>query len=194
MKLTDVCFSYGDKLILDGFSIALPDGGVTALSGPSGCGKTTLLRLLGGLERPQSGSIDVPAPEEISFLFQENRLLPGLNAADQLRVVLPKGAEVQPWLDAVGLGAEANRLPASLSGGMQRRLALARCMAYGEGKKLLLLDEPFTGVDPQRTAALMKSLRRLGCGILYSAHDAESLALADQVIQLDGPPLHRHLL
>lgn len=189
MKLTEVCFSYGDKAVLEGFSLALPDQGVTALAGPSGCGKTTLLRLLGGLERPQGGSLEAPAPGETAFLFQENRLLPGLTAGAQVSVVLPRGENPLPWLEAVGLAEEADNLPGALSGGMQRRLALARCTAYGRDKKLLLLDEPFTGVDPQRTALLMQALRKLGINVLYSAHDAESLALADQVIRLEGPPL-----
>lgn len=186
MKLTDVFFSYGSKPILEQFSIELPDTGITALAGPSGCGKTTLLRLLGGLERPQRGRIDAP---DSAFLFQENRLLPALNAADQIHVVLPKGESAQPWLELVDLNDAAEQAISSLSGGMQRRLSLARCVAYGRNKPLLLLDEPFTGVDPQRAAAIMERLRKGGFTIVYSAHDAESLSLADRVIRLDGPPL-----
>lgn len=189
MRLAGLCFSYGEKVILDHFSLELPSGGVTALAGPSGCGKTTLLRLLAGLETPQQGTLDVPKPEETAFLFQENRLLPGLRAADQLRVVLPRGGDPTPWLDAVGLAGEALSLPEALSGGMQRRLALARCLAYGQVKSLLLLDEPFTGVDPERAKDIMGLIRTLGIPVLCSAHNAESLALADRVIRLDGPPL-----
>jgi len=191
MRLAGLCFSYGERVILDHFSLELPSGGVTALAGPSGCGKTTLLRLLAGLEVPQRGALDVPKPEETAFLFQENRLLPGLCAADQLRVVLPRGGDPRPWLEAVGLAGEALALPEALSGGMQRRLALARCLAYGQNKSLLLLDEPFTGVDPARAKDCMESIRTLGIPVLYSAHDAESLALADRVIRLDGPPLRQ---
>lgn len=191
MTLTQLCFSYGDKAILDRFSLCLPDTGITALSGPSGCGKTTLLRLLAGLEHPHSGTIDAPGAEETAFLFQENRLLPGLSAADQLRVVLPRGSNPLPWLEAVGLGAEAGSQTEQLSGGMQRRVALARCLAYGQHKSLLLLDEPFTGIDPERAQALMALIRTLHVPVIYSAHDAHSLALADRVIQLDGPPLRQ---
>ena len=79
MKLTHVSFAYGDKVILDHFSLELPDKGITALAGPSGCGKTTLLRLLAGLETARSGTIDAPA--DTALLFQEDRLLPGLTAA-----------------------------------------------------------------------------------------------------------------
>ena len=188
MKLTNLNFCYGDKVILKDFSLALPDTGITALAGPSGCGKTTLLRLLGGLEAPQSGTLEAPAAGKTAFLFQENRLLPGLSAADQIRVVLPRGEDPLPWLAAVGLGDEAATLPDALSGGMQRRVALARCLAYGRDKALLL-DEPFAGIDPERTVSLMEFIRSLQVPVLYSAHDAQSLALADRMVRLEGPPL-----
>ena len=189
MKLTHLNFCYGDKAILKDFSLDLPDTGITALAGPSGCGKTTLMRLLAGLEAPQSGTLEAPAAEKTAFLFQENRLLPGLAAGDQIRVVLPRGEDPLPWLAAVGLQGEENTLPEALSGGMQRRVALARCLAYGQQKKLLLLDEPFAGIDPERTVSLMEFIRSLQVPVLYSAHDAQSLALADRMIRLEGPPL-----
>ena len=191
MILSQLCFAYGEKVILNRFSLTLPDMGITALAGASGCGKTTLLRLLGGLERPQAGTMEVPPPEETSFLFQENRLLPGLTAAAQIAAVLPRGESPLPWLEAVGLADAAASLPSELSGGMQRRVALARCLAYGRSKKLLLLDEPFSGIDPERAEALMALIRRLGIPTLFSAHEAQSLALADRVLRLEGPPLRR---
>ncbi|MCD8125289.1 MAG: ATP-binding cassette domain-containing protein, partial [Lachnospiraceae bacterium] len=189
MKLTNLCFSYGEKTILDHFSLELPDTGVTALAGPSGCGKTTLLRILGGLEKPLSGTLDIPPAHQTAFLFQENRLLPGLPAAEQIRVILPRGGDPLPWLDAVGLAKEAETLPGELSGGMQRRVALARCLAYGQDKGLFLLDEPFTGIDPARARSLMDFLRSLDVPVLCTAHDAETLVLADLIIRLEGPPL-----
>ena len=189
MKLTHVSFAYGDKVILDHFSLELPDEGITALAGPSGCGKTTLLRLLAGLATAQSGTIDAPA--DTALLFQEDRLLPGLTAAGQIGVVLPKGESSAPWLEAVGLADASMLLPEELSGGMRRRVALARCLAYGQRKKLLLLDEPFTGIDPERCCSIMAFIRKMDLPVLCSAHDAETLALADRIIYLDGPPLHR---
>lgn len=189
MTLTDVCFSYGEKVILDHFSLSLPDAGITALAGPSGCGKTTLLRLLGGLERPQSGVLEAPNAEETAILFQEDRLLPGLTSAAQVAVVLSRGEDPLPWLKAVGLWDAADVRPEELSGGMRRRVALARCLAYGQSKQLLLLDEPFSGIDPERSQALMSLIRTLEIPVIYSAHDALSLSLADRVIRLAGPPL-----
>lgn len=189
MRLENVTFSYGEKRVLDGLTLTLPGSGVTALSGPSGCGKTTLLRLLAGLETPQSGLVEAPGLSDTAILFQEDRLLPGFSAASQLRAVLPRGADVGAALSAVGLEGEADTPVKSLSGGMRRRVALARAMAYAAGKRLLLLDEPFTGVDAENAAAIMEHLRALGVPIVLSAHDAGSLALADTVIRFSGPPL-----
>lgn len=190
MRFEDVTFTYGEKVILKSFTLTLPDTGVTALSGPSGCGKTTLLRLLAGLERPQSGKILSPGTDKTAFLFQEDRLLPGFSAEKQLKAVLPRGVDVSEYLEAVGLGREADTPVSELSGGMRRRVALARAMAYAVDKSLLILDEPFTGVDSETAKAIMARLRsRLHIPILLSAHEFETLSLADSVIKLQGPPL-----
>lgn len=189
MRFENVSFSYGGKAVLEHFTLTLPDAGVTALSGPSGCGKTTLLRLLAGLEDPQGGSVDAPGLASTAILFQEDRLLPGFTAAAQLRAVLPRGADILPYLDAVGLSGEADSGIGTLSGGMRRRVAIARLLAYAHQKKLLLLDEPFTGIDPENAKRIMERLRAEGLPILMAAHDAESLALADTVLRFSGPPL-----
>ena len=189
MRFEKVSFAYGDKWIMHDFDLILPDTGLCALTGPSGCGKTTLLRLAAGLERPTSGRITDASPGQTAVLFQENRLLPRLNAADQLRAVLPKGTDPLPWLRLVGLEGDAGQPMSALSGGMRRRVALARCLAYGVGKKLLIMDEPFTGVDPETAGQIIDGVRAMGVPVLLSAHDAESLALADTVVRLQGPPL-----
>ncbi len=189
MKFENVSFSYGSRTVLDGFCLEVPEAGVTALSGPSGCGKTTLLRLAAGLLRPASGRVVGPGPEGTAILFQEDRLLPGFSVSRQLRAVLPRGAGVSEYLQAVGLADEADTPVEDLSGGMRRRVALARALAYAEGKELLILDEPFTGVDMDNAGRIMARLRQIKIPILLSAHDAGSLALADRVIRLSGPPL-----
>ena len=184
MKLTDLTFSYGEKRVFQALTLALPDEGITALTGPSGCGKTTLLRLIARLETPQSGSIDAPPPEQIALLFQEDRLIPRLNARRQIELVRPKGKDADAWLAAVGLADEADAAPEALSGGMRRRLSLARCLAYGQDKRLLLLDEPFTGVDAERIKALAELIRSMKIPVVFTAHDAESLGMADTIISL----------
>ena len=180
-----VCF--GEKVVLNRFSLALPEAGVTALSGPSGCGKTTLLRVLAGLQRVEGGTVTVPARPVI--LFQEDRLLPWRTVGQHISDVLPKDrrGEVSRWLELAELEGEENAYPAALSGGMGRRLALARALALGGG--LLLLDEPFTGVDAPRAGRMLERIRELGVPVLLSSHEKEVVDLCDRVITLDGPPL-----
>lgn len=184
--LQNVCFAYGKRQVLQGFSAKLlaPDlpGNIIALAGASGLGKTTVLRLLAGLLQPQSGCVCCPA--DVALLFQENRLLPGLPAVAQVGAVLPAGADVACWLELVELGAEADTLPGAMSGGMKRRLALARCLAFGQVAPLLLLDEPFAGVDAACAGRIMQRVRQLGRPVIYTAHSAEVLALADRVLAL----------
>ncbi|HCO62496.1 MAG TPA: ABC transporter ATP-binding protein [Clostridiales bacterium] len=187
--LQDVTMVYGQRKVLDGCSLTLEVEGLTALTGPSGCGKTTLLRLLAGLERPQGGTVRGIVPEESAILFQENRLLPWRSAGQQIRDVLPRSrwGEVEEWLRFAGLEGEGDTRPASLSGGMARRLALARCAALGGG--LMLLDEPFAGVDEQRAARLMQRLEELGRPVLLISHEPSVLERCRRVYRLEGPPL-----
>jgi len=190
IKISNLTLRYGDKLVLDRFSLEIPIGGLTALSGPSGCGKTTLLRVIAGLERPESGTVSGVDPTRIAFLFQEDRLLSWRTVAQQITDVLPRQRreEAEGWLAFAELEGEGDSYPAALSGGMARRLALARCAALGGG--LLLLDEPFAGVDPGRTDRLLDRLRGLCIPAVLAAHQPQVLAACDRVVRLDGPPLH----
>lgn len=189
IELSHLSFSYGERTVLSDFSLTLPDRGITALQGPSGCGKTTLLRLLAGLECPQGGTISGVVPGTGAILFQENRLLPWRTVGQHITDVLPKGrqGESERWLELVELVGEEATLPAALSGGMGRRLALARCLALGGS--LCLLDEPFAGVDPERARRILERIRALGTPVVLTSHQAPVLELADRVIALDGPPL-----
>ncbi len=184
LKIENLSFSYGDKPVFKNYSLTLPDSGITAISGESGCGKTTLLRIISGLEKPLSGKLEVPAPTDIAVMFQENRLLPCLDVTGQLAAVLPKGTDVKKYLEAVELETEAHSPIDKLSGGMKRRVSLARCLAFAEvcQKKLILLDEPFTGIDPERVHRIMDFIRNLRIPVVYSAHSKESLELADITI------------
>lgn len=189
LEICDLTLSYGEKTVLDHFSLSLPDSGVTVLSGPSGCGKTTLMRCIAGLEQPQSGTIAGAAPGDTAVLFQEDRLFPWRTVEQHLLDVLPKDrrGETGRWLTLAGLEAEKASFPSALSGGMKRRLALVRTLALGG--TLYLLDEPFTGVDGTRIQSLMAALKELGAPVLLSSHEALVRSLADRVIYFDGPPL-----
>ena len=189
IQIQQLHLSFGEKTVLKNFSLSIPEQGITALSGPSGSGKTTLLRCIAGLQSPDSGSITGISPSETAILFQENRLLPWRTVQEHLTDVLPahRRSEWKFLLDLMDLTAEKDRYPSQLSGGMNRRLALARCLALDA--KLYLLDEPFTGIDLPRIRLLMDYLRNLPVPVLLSTHEPEVLALAHRVIHLEGPPL-----
>ena len=189
ISVSNITVCFAEKTVLDGFSLAVPEQGITALSGPSGCGKTTLLRVLAGLQKPQAGTASLPGP--VSLLFQEDRLLPWRTVGQRITDVLPKArrGEAGRWLELVELAGEQARYPAQLSGGMGRRLALARCLACGGA--LLLLDEPFAGVDAQRAGRILARIRALGTPVLLTSHQEAVLSRCDRVVALEGPPLRQ---
>ena len=191
IKLENITVRYGEKLVLDRFSLEIPPEGLTALSGPSGCGKTTLLRVLAGLARPGSGAVSGADPAKTAFLFQEDRLLPWRTAEQHITDVLPRArrGEAGRWLAFAELEGEGSAYPSALSGGMARRLALARCAALGG--ELFLLDEPFAGVDPDRAARMLDRLRGLGAPVVLATHQPQVLSACDRIVALDGPPLKR---
>lgn len=175
---------YGEKTVLQDANFAIPLEGITALVGPSGCGKTTLLRVLGGLRTPQQGQVTGLEPKDAAFLFQENRLLPWRTAMQHLTDVAPRRPTVPPqtWLDLVELEGEGGAYPAALSGGMARRLALARCLALE--RPVLLLDEPFTGVDSQRAQRILQRLKELGRPTILVAHEPQLAKNCHRIIEL----------
>lgn len=189
MEVLHLFLSFGEKSVFEDFSLTLPPQGVTLLRGPSGCGKTTLLRVLAGLTVPEQGSVSGIRPEETAFLFQENRLLPWRTVRQHITDVLPRERkqEAGRFLELTELTGEEDSYPSALSGGMCRRLALARCLALGG--RLYLLDEPFAGVDPARAARILQRMKALNRPILLVSHEDALTGLADRVLCLDGPPL-----
>ena len=187
MEVTNLTVRFGAKLVLNDFSLTLPDRGITALSGPSGCGKTTLLRVLAGLEGAESGLVSLPGAP--ALLFQEDRLLPWRTVEQNVSDVLPRERrqEAERFLALTELAEEASAWPETLSGGMGRRLALARTLALGGG--VYLLDEPFTGVDLIRSGRILTRIRTLGIPVILSSHEPGILELCDRVVLLEGPPL-----
>ena len=146
--ITDLCKTFDDNEVLKNVNITLKDNSIYCLMGSSGIGKTTLLRILMGLERADSGSVSGIDTKSISCMFQEDRLIPYLSAIDNVRIVLhgkSNREEVRNNLLSI-LPDDSLDIPvSSLSGGMKRRVALARALSYPG--KLIILDEPFTGLD-----------------------------------------------
>ena len=240
IELKNVRMAYGDKLVLDNLSLAFPERGMFALLGPSGRGKTTLLRLIAGLETPQSGAVSVPEGLRIAFCFQEDRLLPFKtvlenvvlatsfsepkvskgtvtervrwtqsarcsvgNRKERLRDYAsfpdrpesplagrwgraPSPEQIQTskyWIEKVGLAGEEDSYPASLSGGMKRRAALARALAFDA--PVLLLDEPFRALDDATHAEMLSLVREAAKDklLILVTHDEED-ACGMQTIRL----------
>lgn len=173
MELLDLTVRFGDKVVFDHRDFFLPDSGITLLAGPSGVGKSTLLRAL-----------YAQYPEDTALLFQEDRLLPWRTVLQHLTDVMPRPdrARAEELLALVELSGEESAYPAQLSGGMARRLALARCLALGGAR--YLLDEPFAGVDLARQERIFTRLKALDAPVVLTGHSEELRAWADHIIQL----------
>jgi sulfonate transport system ATP-binding protein len=180
------------RIVLQDIAFSLAKGEVCALLGPSGCGKTTLLRLVAGLDLDYEGRIVVPASSKLAMVFQEPRLLPWRNVAENLRLA---GAVPGPLLDdiiaALGLEAHLRHFPGELSLGLARRVAIAR--AFAVQPDLLLLDEPFVSLDPALAERLRGELvhlveKRKATTLIVTHNIDEAIALADRILVLTPSP------
>lgn len=187
--LERVSFAYEDTIVLQDVTWQLPSHGVVCLWGPSGCGKTTLLRMLAGLEQPQCGV--VRGVQRVSMVFQEDRLLPWLTALQNVMVTGIDKVVACRFLSSLGLTEEEmHNLPQQLSGGQQRRVALARALAADSD--CLLLDEPFNGLDEdtwQNVAPLIAAYAEHKPVILVTHIREQAKALNAALVPLNGIPL-----
>lgn len=198
IALEHVLFAYpGRHPVLGDVSLRLGRGEMVCLVGPSGCGKSTLLDVAAGLRVPQGGTRRA-ASRRLGYAFQEPRLMPWFSALDNVRIGvsgwLPRAeaaAAARFWLDRVGLAEAAGSRPAQLSGGMRRRVDLAR--AFAVKPDILLLDEPFAFLDEAscgRVAECILDLNRGGATVLVVSHVQEwAERLGGRIVEVAGSPL-----
>jgi len=207
VKIRDLHFSRGNRKIFDGLSLDIPRQGITAIMGPSGTGKTTLLKLIGGQLKPDSGSVEVDGlnvhqlstgklfelRKRMGMLFQSGALLTDLSVFENVAYPLREHTKLSESmlrhlvllkLNAVGLRGAADLSPSELSGGMARRVALARAMALDP--MMIMYDEPFTGQDPISMGVLVSLISELNnalkiCSIVVSHDVPETMSIADYI-------------
>lgn len=212
VSIENVSFGYGSKLVHDDLAIAIKRGSITTIMGPSGCGKSTVLSFIGGRVRPQKGKVEVSSQnvanlkntalyelrKSMGMMFQHNALLTDLtvfeNVAFPLREHTDKTEQeiadiVLDKLQHVGLREAASLYPEECSGGMQRRVALARAIVMEPA--LVMYDEPFTGLDPISkgiiTQLIAEMNERLNITSIIVTHDVpEACEISDQIIILAG--------
>ncbi len=211
VRIQGVTFRRGERVIFEDVDVHIPRGKVTAIMGPSGCGKTTLLGVIGGSVRPEAGSVDVlghslvglsraglmRVRRSIGMLFQSGALFTDLSVFDNVAFPLREHTRlpeelirdlVLMKLEAVGLRGAHTLMPSQLSGGMGRRVALARAIALDP--TIMLYDEPFTGQDPISMGVLLRLIRLLndvlGLTTVVVSHDIhETASIADYIYLLD---------
>jgi sulfate transport system ATP-binding protein len=205
ITLRDVTKHFGTFAALDGISLEVPDGSLTALLGPSGSGKSTLLRVIAGLEGPDSGTVEIngqdatgvpPQRRGIGFVFQHYAAFKHMTVRDNVAFgltvrKLPKaqvGEKVGELLGIVGLSGYQDRYPNQLSGGQRQRMALARALAVEP--RVLLLDEPFGALDAKVRTELREWLRvlheRVPVTTILVTHDQEeAMSVADRIVVMN---------
>lgn len=218
VKMRGLHFGFGSRVIIGGMDIDIPRGKVTTIMGPSGTGKTTLLRLIGGQWRPSAGSVEVDGVnvhavgrkelyrlrQRMGMMFQSGALFTHLSVFENVAYPLREHTRLSESmlrhlvlmkLQAVGLRGARDLMPAELSGGMARRVALARAVALDP--MMVMYDEPFTGQDPITVGVIMQLIRLLndsmGLTSIIVSHDvAEVSAISDQIYMISEGKVVEH--
>ncbi len=191
-ELLNLGKSFDGKTVLDGFSLTIEDGETVSIMGESGCGKSTLCKILAGVCRQDTGEVRGLRGKRVSIVFQEDRLIPGLSATENVMYVMraPKAVrreKAEMLLLALGI-SDTDKNVLELSGGMKRRTALARALSVDFD--ILLLDEVFAGLDDEtkaKAADFIKS-RTAGKTVVSITHSEEEAAmLGGRIVRIKRP-------
>lgn len=185
LKINNLTKSFGTKNVLKDFSYNFEKGKTYCLFGKSGCGKTTLLNIIAGIIKPDSGKVIIDKNTKVRMVFQEPRLLPWRNAIDNICISGSDKDQAMSLLEAFALEGDAFNYPDSLSSGMCRRVAIAR--ALNDNPDILLLDEPFSGLDLAMSDKAIQLIKETMEGklIIFVTHNkSEALKLSDKILFL----------
>ncbi|MCD7827983.1 MAG: ATP-binding cassette domain-containing protein [Clostridiales bacterium] len=190
IELKNISKSYSSEKVLSDFSVQFEEGISYCIMGSSGIGKTTLLNIMSGILKPDSGSITGLKDKKKSFIFQENRLIPWLTAYENITYVTNDGAEAEKSLKKAGIHSSKDKLPEQMSGGMQRRLAIARAAAASGD--VFFIDEPLYGLDAKTEREILIYLKDIISGktsftVTHSPDDA--YFIADKILFLNNSPV-----
>ena len=200
MKLINIVKSYGDKKVLDGITLDIEEGKVTAVLGESGSGKSTLLNIIAGKIKDYKGEIIFQAEYEngMSYIFQEDTLIPWKTVYENLEFVLKKKISpdklklrIKKYLEMVGLNEIENEYPNTLSGGMKRRVGIARAFSFPSN--YLFMDEPFEFLDIKIKNEIMEYFIKLqnieNKTVIFITHDIESaVSLGEKIVVFSNKP------
>lgn len=185
ITLKNISKNFSEKAVLQNLHFTINKGDHIAIMAPSGAGKTTLANIIAGLLKPDSGEIIKDPNTTISYLFQEDRLLPWVSAFKNIDLVNRSKHKTDYFLKNLGLFDDREKYPSELSGGMNRRIALARCLAFKSD--LYILDEPLKGLDERRKKTVISFLQEYlkDSTLLLITHDlSEAQALCDKFFNL----------
>ncbi len=190
IKLNRISFSYGDEKIIQDLDISLDKGRIYCIMGASGIGKTTLLKLISGLEKCIKGSVSGTENMKKSYIFQENRLLTQMSVYENIRFVTDNEEKINSALKKTGLYEDKDKKITALSGGMERRVAIARAAAF-DGD-VFFIDEPLYGLDvktSENILSLIKETVRDKTAFIITHSPEEAFYLADEIVFLHNKPI-----